>query len=47
MCIDIAEIWFVIANGQISSNFDGVICLPETHPYFLFQDNIMSYIKGF
>ena len=25
MCIDIAEIWFGIANGQISSNFDGVI----------------------
>ena len=26
MCIDIVEIWFGIANGQISSNFDGVIC---------------------
>ena len=26
MCIDIVEIWFVIANGQISSIFDGVIC---------------------
>ena len=26
MCIDIAEIWFGIANGQISSIFDGVIC---------------------
>ena len=25
MCIDIVEIWFGIANGQISSNFDGVI----------------------
>ena len=23
MCIDIVEIWFWIANGQISSNFDG------------------------
>ena len=22
MCIDIVEIWFVIANGQISSIFD-------------------------
>ena len=27
MCIDIVEIWFGIANGQNSSNFDGVICL--------------------
>ena len=27
MCIDIVEIWFGIANGQISSIFDGVICL--------------------
>ena len=26
MCIDIVEIWFGIANEQISSNFDGVIC---------------------
>ena len=26
MCIDIMEIWFGIANGQISSIFDGVIC---------------------
>ena len=25
MCIDIVEIWFRIANGQISSNFEGVI----------------------
>ena len=24
MCIDIVEIWFGIANGQISSNFYGV-----------------------
>ena len=23
MCIDIVEMWFGIANGQISSNFDG------------------------
>ena len=27
MCIDTVEIWFGIANGQISSNFDRVICL--------------------
>ena len=26
MCIDIMEIWFGIANGQISSNFYKVIC---------------------
>ena len=26
MRIDIVEIWFGIANGQISSNFYGVIC---------------------
>ena len=26
MCIGIMEIWFGIANGQISSNFDRVIC---------------------
>ena len=26
MCIDIIEIWFEIANGQISSNVYGVIC---------------------
>ena len=31
MCIDIVEIWFGIANGQISSNFDGVICLRHVH----------------
>ena len=35
MCIDIVEIWFGIANGQISSIFDGY--LPETRPYFRFQ----------
>ena len=26
MCIDIVEVWFGIANGQISSNFYRVIC---------------------
>ena len=35
MCIDIVEIWFRIANGQISFNFDSY--LPETRPYFCFQ----------
>ena len=27
MCIDIVEIWF----GQISLNFDGIICLRHAH----------------
>ena len=31
MCIDIVEIWFGIANGQISSIFDRVICPRHTH----------------
>ena len=31
MCIDIVEIWFGIANGQISSIFYGVICLRNAH----------------
>ena len=31
MCIDIVEIWFGIANGQISSIFDGVICPRRAH----------------
>ena len=29
MCIDVLEIWFEIANGQILSAFDRVICLPH------------------
>ena len=31
MCIDIVDIWFGIANGQISSNFYGVICPRHAH----------------
>ena len=31
MCIDIVDIWFEIANGQISSNFYGVTCARHTH----------------
>ena len=31
MCIDIVELWIGIANGQISSSFDGVICLQHAH----------------
>ena len=35
MCIDIVEIWFGIANGQISLIFDGFTC--PTCPYFRFR----------
>ena len=31
ICIDIKEIWFGIANGQISSNFYRVICPRHAH----------------
>ena len=31
MCIDIVDIWFGITNGQISSNFYGVICPRHAH----------------
>ena len=31
MCIDIVEIWFGIAHGQISSIFDRVICPRHSH----------------
>ena len=31
VCIDIVEIWIWIANGQISSNFDRVICPRHAH----------------
>ena len=31
MCIDIMEIWFGIANEQISSKFYGVICPRHTN----------------
>ena len=45
MCIDIVETWFGIANGQISSIFDGVICL--TRPYFRFRTITWVNNKGF
>ena len=35
MCMDIVDIWFGIANGQISSKFYGVIC--PRRPYFRFR----------
>ena len=31
MCIDIVEIWFWVVNGQISSNFYGVVCPRHVH----------------
>ena len=40
MCIDIVEIWFGIANGQISSIFDGVICM--RHAHISFPDDNLS-----
>ena len=41
MCIDIIEIWFEMANGQISSIFDS--CLPATRPsVFSFPDDKLS-----
>ena len=45
MCIDIVEICFGIANAQISSIFDGVIC-PRC-PYFRFQTITSVNDKGF
>ena len=41
MCIDIVEIWFGIANriGQISTNFDGIICPRHAHIFVLPDNN--------
>ena len=44
MCIDIVEIWLGIVNGQISSNFDGVIC--QDTPIFSFPDVNLSKCQG-
>ena len=43
MCIDIVEIWFGIANGQISLIFDRVT-YPRVQdmPVVLFQENNLS-----
>ena len=46
MCIDVVEIWFWIANGQISSIF-GHNYLPETNPYFRFRTITLVNNKGF
>ena len=45
VCIDIVEIWFGIANGQISSNFDSY--LPKTRLYFRFRMITWININGF
>ena len=34
MCIDIVEIWFGIANGQILSNFYGATCPQQMAGYY-------------
>ena len=34
MCFDIVEIWFGIANAQILSIFDRVICPRHAHIFF-------------
>ena len=44
VCIDILEIWFGIANGKISLNFDSY--LPATHPCYHFQTITSVNIKG-
>ena len=44
MCIDIVEIWFGIANGQISSNFDRVS--DRETPIFLFPDDNLCKCQG-
>ena len=46
-CIDIKEIWFGIANGQISSIFDSVVC-PDTimAGYYLFPFLLVKVFRG-
>ena len=39
--IDIVDTWFGIANGQISSNFYGVVC-PRHAPIYSFPDDNLS-----
>ena len=42
MCIEIVEIWFRIANRQISSNFDGFELSARDTPIFSFSDDNLS-----
>ena len=46
MCIEILEVWFGIAKGQISLNFDGVICPRHAH-MFSFRMITCVNINGF
>ena len=43
LCIDIVEIWFGIADGQISSNFDGSA---QDTPIFSFPGDNLSTCQG-
>ena len=43
MCIDIVEVWFGIANGQISSIFNSVICLPYMSVFSFLDNNLRKY----
>ena len=44
-CIDIVEIWFQIANGQISSIFDRFLCPPQdSGGVLLFQIFILTLV---
>ena len=45
MCMDIVEIWFGIANGQISSIFDSY--QPAVYPYSYFRTITLVNISGF
>ena len=45
MCIDIVEIWLGIANGQISSIFDGVTCPRHAHIFVSGWLSIADIIK--
>ena len=44
MCIDIVQIWFGIANGQIKSIFDRVICPPQESGG-IFSFHIFIYVN--
>ena len=44
MCIDIVEVWFGIANGQISSNFTELSA--RDTPIFSFPDDNLSKKQG-
>ena len=45
LCIDIMEIWFRIANGQLSSIFDSY--LPMKDLYFCFRTVTLVSLDGF